>query len=154
MSPSASQVETEHRTLHAELREYERLCRKYNADQPRVPAGNSDGGRWTSDGGGSGSIARDKQRPKGRGSTTTFQAVAATASNLAREAQKVGSTIAREIPIRTLPVIRTTVRLLSALKAPDLEYPVDEALQHYNAIAAENDPHTIPLIFGSRPPIH
>ena len=28
---------------------------KYNADQPRVPAGNSDGGQWTSDGGGDGS---------------------------------------------------------------------------------------------------
>ncbi|MER2519741.1 MAG: phage portal protein [Bdellovibrionales bacterium] len=29
--------------------------RKYNPDQPRVPAGDSDGGQWTSGGGGSGS---------------------------------------------------------------------------------------------------
>ncbi|MGD9543850.1 MAG: phage portal protein, partial [Methylocystis sp.] len=32
------------------------LERRYSADQPRVPAGNSDGGRWTSGGGGSGSV--------------------------------------------------------------------------------------------------
>ena len=29
--------------------------RKYRPDQPRVPAGNSDGGQWTADGGGGGS---------------------------------------------------------------------------------------------------
>jgi hypothetical protein len=28
------------------------LARKYNPDQPRVPAGNADGGQWTGDGGG------------------------------------------------------------------------------------------------------
>jgi hypothetical protein len=27
------------------------LARKYNPDQPRVPAGSSDGGRWTDAGG-------------------------------------------------------------------------------------------------------
>jgi hypothetical protein len=27
-------------------------ARKYNPDQPRIPAGNADGGRWTSGGGG------------------------------------------------------------------------------------------------------
>ncbi|WP_439500210.1 hypothetical protein [Bosea sp. (in: a-proteobacteria)] len=31
------------------------VSRKYNPSQPRVPAGNSDGGQWTSGGGGSGS---------------------------------------------------------------------------------------------------
>jgi hypothetical protein len=31
------------------------LARKYNPGQPRVPAGNTDGGQWTSGGGGSGS---------------------------------------------------------------------------------------------------
>jgi hypothetical protein len=30
------------------------LARKYNPDQPRVPAGNADGGQWTSSGGGGG----------------------------------------------------------------------------------------------------
>jgi hypothetical protein len=30
------------------------LDRKYNPNQPRVPAGNSDGGQWTSGAGGSG----------------------------------------------------------------------------------------------------
>ena len=32
------------------------LARKYREDQPRVPAGNPDGGQWTHDGGSSGSI--------------------------------------------------------------------------------------------------
>ena len=33
---------------------WRRLCRKYgyNPEQPRVPAGNPDGGQWTRDGGG------------------------------------------------------------------------------------------------------
>ncbi|MGC2781540.1 MAG: RNase A-like domain-containing protein [Bradyrhizobium sp.] len=35
--------------LHLMLR---RLQRKYRPDQPRVPAGNTDGGQWTSEGGG------------------------------------------------------------------------------------------------------
>jgi hypothetical protein len=34
-----------------------RLERRYNPDQPRVPAGNSDGGQWTSIGGSEGSAA-------------------------------------------------------------------------------------------------
>lgn len=40
--------------LAAELK-FRRLLRKagFNPDQPRVPAGNPDGGQWTSDGGGS-----------------------------------------------------------------------------------------------------
>ena len=32
------------------------LARKYREDQPRVPAGNPDGGQWTDDGGSSGSV--------------------------------------------------------------------------------------------------
>jgi hypothetical protein len=34
------------------------LIQKYNPDQPRVPAGNSDGGQWTSEGGSGGSEDR------------------------------------------------------------------------------------------------
>ena len=36
------------------LRREERESLKYSPDQPRVPAGNSDGGQWTSEGGGGG----------------------------------------------------------------------------------------------------
>lgn len=44
-----------------------RRALKYNPDQPRVPAGNPDGGRWVGDGGGGagGGLAR---RPAGEGS--------------------------------------------------------------------------------------
>ena len=38
------------------------LFRKYRPDQPRVPAGNPDGGQWT-DGGGDGSRTRNVSRP-------------------------------------------------------------------------------------------
>lgn len=41
------------------------LRRKYNSAQPRAPAGRSDGGRWVSDGGGSGSSLIDRL-PRGR----------------------------------------------------------------------------------------
>ena len=36
---------------------YERYERKYSPDQPRVPAGSSEGGRWTSGGGGAASAS-------------------------------------------------------------------------------------------------
>ena len=42
-----------------------RIFHKYSPDQPRVPAGNRDGGQWTS-GGGSGA-GRESGRPSGNG---------------------------------------------------------------------------------------
>ena len=45
--------------------ELRRFQQKYSLDQPRVPAGNSDGGQWTS-GGGSGA-GRESGRPSGSG---------------------------------------------------------------------------------------
>lgn len=42
-------------TLTAEIVEYTGFILKFNPDQPRVPAGNPDGGQWTSGGGGVGS---------------------------------------------------------------------------------------------------
>jgi len=41
---------------------YERLLRKYDPNQPRVPAGNSDGGQWTSYGGSGSSTVRSSTR--------------------------------------------------------------------------------------------
>jgi hypothetical protein len=41
----------------AALRLRHALLRKYRADQPRVPAGNPDGGQWTDEGGSGGDIA-------------------------------------------------------------------------------------------------
>lgn len=35
----------------------QKFARKYNPDQPRVPAGNTGGGQWTSGGGGGGGDA-------------------------------------------------------------------------------------------------
>jgi len=45
---------------------YDEIERKYRPDQPRVPAGVSEGGRWTADGGGAeGSPARSGNAPPG-----------------------------------------------------------------------------------------
>jgi hypothetical protein len=43
-----------------------RIVQKYSADQPRVPAGNPDGGRWTDGGvgGGSGGPTREDSAPR------------------------------------------------------------------------------------------
>ena len=62
----AAAERAEQESLHADLEQLQRLVRdlridlalrrlrrKYSPDQPRVPAGNPDGGQWT-DGGGSG----------------------------------------------------------------------------------------------------
>jgi hypothetical protein len=46
---------------------YELYERKYSTDQPRVPAGSSEGGRWTSEGGGAG----DGTSHQGTGSDPT-----------------------------------------------------------------------------------
>lgn len=137
-------VATEQRVLRAELLEYQHLCRKYDPDQPRAPAGTSGGGQWVSEGG-SGSAVADKQPPKDQ-ETTTFQGIAATASSAVHEAQKIGGKIGRELPIRKLPLIGSAVTLLSALKEPAIEYPVEEALRLYNAIVAAGDPHTIAIV--------
>ncbi|MFC5394471.1 hypothetical protein [Bosea vestrisii] len=44
------------------------LARKYNPDQPRVPAGNADGGQWTSGGGGGGATPTGTDVPGDLGS--------------------------------------------------------------------------------------
>lgn len=74
--PSASSLANEAhdlRLLLAILRTETKLVRlrralsqKYNADQPRAPAGQSDGGRWVSDGGGSGDSIGSMPRTGGR----------------------------------------------------------------------------------------
>lgn len=45
-----------HLRLFALKAEYAALRRKYSPSQPRIPAGNSDGGQWTSGGGGGGGL--------------------------------------------------------------------------------------------------
>jgi hypothetical protein len=51
------------RACELDTREVEALT-KYNPDQPRVPAGNSDGGQWAREGGGQGSAANRETREK------------------------------------------------------------------------------------------
>jgi hypothetical protein len=55
----------------------ESIERKYSPDQPRVPAGSSDGGQWTGDGG---SGVGDRQRP---GMSTDVRSILDKAKQLA-----------------------------------------------------------------------
>lgn len=54
------------RRLRAELRDvqiYLQYHRKYRPDQPRVPAGNPDGGQWTDEGGSGRGRRRNEDKP-------------------------------------------------------------------------------------------
>jgi hypothetical protein len=78
------------------LREMERYEKgKYNPDQPRVPAGSSDGGQWASGGGGGGSRARESVLIGGEGNDTLGQAEVAESwgnpDTLARHVKDHGS---------------------------------------------------------------
>lgn len=71
------------RKIHVELGHIQRLLRlrrrlldqKYNANQPRVPAGNPDGGQWTSGGGGGHSLGGrlGSEAARGRDSEGLFR---------------------------------------------------------------------------------
>lgn len=121
--------------------ELELIC-KFDPNQPRVPAGNSDGGQWTDSGGGIDPIVT--------GATLAQSASKPGSSAWIGRAQQIGRQIDRNIPLRAIvrshPVIRSVASLLSFLKTPELEYPLADAVQQYNAIAAAEDPHVVPLL--------
>jgi hypothetical protein len=129
-------VEMEQAQLEEELRllELGTLDNKYDPNQPRVPAGNSDGGQWTDAGGSGGGI---DPITTGATATTTSQGT----GSWVREAKPQ----ARQI-IRTNPAMRSAAALYESLKSPPIEYPLDQAVEHYNAVAATDDPYTIPII--------
>jgi len=89
--------------------ELDLLC-KYDPNQPRVPAGNPDGGQWT-DGGG---IGID---PMTTGATLAQSASKPRNSSWMGRAEQLGRQIDREIPLRAIvrnnPVIRSAAGLLS-----------------------------------------
>lgn len=118
------------------------LCYKYDPNQPRVPAGNSDGGQWTDAGGGIDPIVT--------GATLAQSASKPATGSWIGRAEQIAREIDRNIPLRAIvrshPVIRSVTSLLSFLKTPELEYPLADAVQQYNAIAAADDPYVVPLL--------
>jgi len=151
-------LEQERDLLRSQLKCWDALdlLLKYDPNQPRVPTGNSDGGQWT-DTGGSGSgygrarLARQRQDTYQTAIDPMTTAAGTTSTNWLRSAERTWRTIEREFPAiaafrRLNPIISTTTALLSALKAPELEYPLGEALRQYNAIAAEDDADAIPIL--------
>ena len=129
-------VEMQQAQLEEELRllELSALDNKYDPNQPRVPAGNSDGGQWTDDGGSGAGV-----------DPMTTGATSATANQgtgpWLRDAERLAGQ-----SIRTNPAMRSAAALYESLKSPPIEYPLDQAVDQYNAIAATDDPYTIPII--------
>ena len=56
-------AEHNYNAWRSQLSMAENILRKFHPDQPRVPAGNSDGGQWTDGGGGSGPATSDQLTP-------------------------------------------------------------------------------------------
>lgn len=118
------------------------LLFKYDTDQPRVPPGHPDGGQWTN---GSGGID-----PIVTGATLGDSVSQPGNNSWIGRTEQFARQIDREIPlpaiVRSNPIIRSAASLLSFLKTPELEYPLAEALQQYNAIVATEDPYVVPFI--------
>ncbi len=118
------------------------LCYKYDPNQPRVPAGNSGGGQWTDAGGGIDPVVT--------GATLAQSASKPATGSWTGRAEQIAREIDRNTPLRAIvrsnPVIRSVTSLLSFLKTPELEYPLADAVQQYNAIAAADDPYVVPLL--------
>jgi hypothetical protein len=62
----------------------------------------------------------------------------------------LGGKIARDLPWQAItrnPAARAATGVLSLLREPQHEYPVDQAVEHYNSIVAAGDsPYTVPVI--------
>ncbi|MBZ9656802.1 hypothetical protein [Phyllobacterium lublinensis] len=137
-------LERQQDMLYEQLRFWDELelLLKYDPNQPRVPAGHPDGGQWTD---GNGAID-----PVLTGATLAQGASKPGNSSWIGRAEQIGRQIDREIPLRAIvrsnPVIRSATSLLSFLKAPELEYPLAEAVQQYNAVATAEDPYVVPIL--------
>ncbi|WP_271894783.1 hypothetical protein [Candidatus Phyllobacterium onerii] len=118
------------------------LFLKFDPDQPRVPPGNSDGGQWTNGQGGIDPITA--------GATLAHSSSSPQSGSWIKRTEQLGLQIDRETPLRAIvrnnPVIRSATALLSFLKAPELEYPLADAVAQYNAIAAADDPYVVPIL--------
>lgn len=133
-------IESEQMELEKQLRLLTEVSTKYDPNQPRVSAGNSDGGQWTD--GGAGGVD-----PITTGAT--LGSASSQSGSWFQSAESVARQVNREIPLRSVltnPALRSAAGLLSFLKTPELEYPIDQAVDQFNAIAATNSPATVAII--------
>ena len=105
---------------------------KYSPDQPRVPAGNSDGGQWTDAGGGEASV--DLAQARGRGGNVriggyTFEATPAQILRLSN------ATNAAEAAVSRVRDIDPSWR-----PCPGLYESAEGAISHQIGIEAEANP--------------
>ncbi|QND50696.1 hypothetical protein HB779_10005 [Phyllobacterium sp. 628] len=133
------QLEHERALLLAELKlgaEVD-LLRKFDPDQPRVPAGNPDGGQWTGGGAGNdGTLSIDD--PYG---AQSYPGVAKPFVNV-----KPLINMGRAFFRRTTPAFRALDSLIQLLPDPELALPLHEALNQYNTAVAQNDSDSVAAI--------
>lgn len=129
------------------LRFLEAAERKFNANQPRVPAGHSDGGQWT-DGVGGGSLSRTEQKPRVIlvGATTANNAtVNGTGRSTGTNPWINGTTETLRSLTRRIPGAATMSEVLGSMRWTD---SIDNHPQEYNKLVADigNDTSIIPII--------
>ncbi|RCW86080.1 hypothetical protein [Phyllobacterium bourgognense] len=133
------------------LRITEDILRRYHPDQPRVPAGNPDGGQWTDGGGGFGS---GRSSPSVDPIKTGATADAATNSQPATTAPAKGPSTGSWIG-EAMRAVRPRVRRIPGVSAlseiidgMDWTDDIDSHIQEYNRLATEIGPDTtlIPII--------
>lgn len=96
-----------------------RLALKYDPNQPRVPAGNPDGGQWTYDGGGSARVAQYVPRGprggggRGRGTDATPGQQARLAASQAQASAAVQRVRERDPNWRPTPSISSGIKARS-----------------------------------------
>jgi hypothetical protein len=132
--------------LEYELRRFQQ---KYSPDQPRVPAGNPDGGQWTS-GGGSGA-GRDIGRDSGRSRSTDFSAQARRAgpprapTSVSREVYLDQLTARAEEAVSRVQQLDPNWRPPQSVMAPDRGENIEARIRAREDIVREADARFLAL---------
>ena len=117
------------------------ILRKYHPDQPRVPAGNPDGGQWTDAGGGSGTGTSGRPRA----TLINYTAASSTQSHTQGTSWIGSATEALRPLTRRVPGLAAIGEVLGAMRWTD---SIDNHVQEYNDLVADvgNDTSIVPVI--------
>jgi hypothetical protein len=133
------------------LRITEDILRRYHPDQPRVPAGNPDGGQWTDGGGGFGSgRSSSSVDPIKTGATADAATNSQPATTAPAKGPSTGSWIGEAMRavrplVRRIPGVSALSEIIDGMDWTD---DIDSQIQEYNRLATEIGPDTtlIPVI--------
>jgi len=129
--------------------EHSAMPRHYDPNQPRVPAGNSDGGQWTDGGHGHGGtlwLARGPLKPSSSALHSTIQGALALFTWLSalnsRNQRAVVAFKAREYPVRNAFLDLEGVRLLNREEVSEICEKLDDVQTATNEAAVDKGPPT------------